>query len=289
MQLESAHEKGDRAVVLLSGGVDSSTALAIAKAEGYRVHALSFNYNQRHEVELAFAKSIASSMKVERHLITAFDLREIGGSALTSDIDVPKESPEARRPVSTTGRDFPETTSRVPTALSPGFIPVTYVPARNTIFLSFALAWAEVLEAESIFIGANAVDYSGYPDCRPEYLRAFEDMANLATKGSVEGRLKFRIKAPLISMKKSEIIKKGIELGLDYSLTWSCYDPQVSGKGGVWEGREGADKVKLLSSDILDIRAMFRPCGRCDSCRFREKGFFEAGVKDPGGESLAIK
>jgi 7-cyano-7-deazaguanine synthase len=283
MQLKSATQgRSDRAVVLLSGGVDSSTALAIAKAEGYRVHALSFNYNQRHGVELAFAKSTASSLKVERHLVTAFDLREIGGSALTSDIEVPKESAEAQKRGSAEGGDFPEATSKFPNERTPGLIPVTYVPARNTIFLSVALAWAEVLEAESIFIGANAVDYSGYPDCRPEYLRAFEDMANLATKASVEGRLKFRIRAPLISMKKSEIIKKGIELGLDYSLTWSCYDPQVTGKGGGPEGRGAADTVKLLSSDLQGIRAMVRPCGRCDSCRLREKGFFEAGVEDPG-------
>lgn len=284
MQLKSTtHKQSDKAVVLLSGGVDSSTALAIAKAEGYKVHALSFNYNQRHGVELAFAKSIASSLKVERHLVTAFDLTEIGGSALTSsDIEVPKGSGEAQKSGGAEGRDFPDTTSKFPNERTPGLIPVTYVPARNTIFLSVALAWAEVLEAESIFIGANVVDYSGYPDCRPEYLMAFEDMANLATKVSVEGRLKFRIRAPLISMKKSEIIRNGIKLGLDYSLTWSCYDPQVTGKGGGPEGRGSADTVKLFSSDLQGIRAMVRPCGRCDSCRLREKGFFEAGMEDPG-------
>lgn len=265
------HGQGDRAVVLLSGGVDSSTALAIAKAEGYRVHALSFNYNQRHGVELTFAKNIASFFNVERHLVTDFDLREIGGSALTSDIEVPKKSSRGR-----TGL----------TGQSTGLIPVTYVPARNTIFLSFALAWAEVLEAGSIFIGANAIDYSGYPDCRPEYLRAFEDMANLATKISVEGRLKFRIRAPLVSMKKSEIIRKGIELGLDYSLTWSCYDPQFSGGGVGMERRQAADKTKFLFSDIRDVRAMVRPCGRCDSCRLREKGFSEAGIEDPGKSKI---
>ncbi len=286
MQLKSlAHGQNCRAVVLLSGGVDSSTALAIAKAEGYKVHALSFNYNQRHGVELAFAKRIASSLKVERHLVTEFDLREIGGSALTSDIEVPKESAEAQKRVSAKDRDFAETSSHFPSEQTHGLIPVTYVPARNTIFLSVALAWAEVLEAESIFIGANAVDYSGYPDCRPEYLRAFEDMANLATKVSVEGRLKFRIRAPLISMKKSEIIRKGIELGLDYSLTWSCYDPQVTGGGGGPEGRGSADTVKVLSSDLEEVSAMVRPCGRCDSCRLREKGFFEAGIEDPGRKS----
>lgn len=283
MQLKAAtHGQSDRAVVLLSGGVDSSTTLAIAKAEGYKVHALSFNYNQRHAVELAFAKSIASSLKVERHLVTVFDLREIGGSALTSDIEVPKENAEAQKRGCVEGGDFPETTFQFPNERAPGLIPVTYVPARNTIFLSFALAWAEVLEAESIFIGANAVDYSGYPDCRPEYLRAFEDMANLATKVSVEGRLKFRIRAPLISMKKSEIIRKGIELGLDYSLTWSCYDPQVNAKGAGPEGRGAADTVKFFSSDLQGSHGMVRPCGRCDSCRLRERGFFEAGIEDPG-------
>lgn len=249
--------RNNRAIVLLSGGIDSSTSLAIAKAEGYEVYALSFNYNQRHEVELAFARQIARSMNVERHLVTAFDLREVGGSALTSDIEVPKE-------------------------ISPADIPVTYVPARNTIFLSFALAWAEVLEAENIFIGANAVDYSGYPDCRQEYLTAFENMANLATKASVEGKMKFRINAPLISMRKSEIIRRGIDLGLDYGLTWSCYDPEVTATAGRSERPSGAEKADLFSVDPVEVRAMFRPCGRCDSCRFREKGFIEAGLEDPG-------
>ena len=283
MQVKSAmHGRSDRAVVLLSGGVDSATALAIAKAEGYKVHALSFNYNQRHGVELAFAKGIASSLKVERHLVTAIDLREIGGSALTSDIAVPKERAETKKHASAVDRVFPEAIFQFPKKRTRGFIPVTYVPARNTIFLSVALAWAEVLEAESIFIGANAVDYSGYPDCRPEYLRAFEDMANLATKVSVEGRLKFRIRAPLISMKKSEIIKKGSGLGLDYSLTWSCYDPQVNGNDGRPQGLGAAETVKLLFADLQAIREKVRPCGRCDSCRLREKGFFEAGLEDPG-------
>ena len=205
-----------KAVVLLSGGVDSSTALAIAKSEGYELYALSFDYNQRHRRELESAGLIASALGVEKHLIISFDLREIGGSALTSDIKVPKKIP-LHPPLSKGGPRGGKYSSS---------IPVTYVPARNTIFLSFAIAWAEVLDAENIFIGVNAIDYSGYPDCRPEYLRAFEDMANLATKASVEGRLKFKIKAPLISMKKSEIIRKGSELRLDYSLTWSCYDPQ---------------------------------------------------------------
>jgi 7-cyano-7-deazaguanine synthase len=190
----------------------------------------------------------------------AFDMEEIGGSALTSNIEVPKGAEEAAT----------ESCKR-----ASSLIPVTYVPARNTIFLSVALAWAEVLEAENIFIGANAVDYSGYPDCRPEYLKAFEDMANLATKVSVEGRLQFKIRAPLISMKKSEIIRKGVELGLDYSLAWSCYDPQIIGGGG------RTDTMNYSSLELPSIRSMFRPCGRCDSCRLREKGFLEAGVKDP--------
>ncbi len=247
----------NKAVVLLSGGVDSSTSLAIAKAEGFKIYALSFHYNQRHSVELAFAKQVARSLNVERHLVTAFDLREIGGSALTSAIEVPKGPSKAG-------------------------IPVTYVPARNTIFLSFALAWAEVLEAENIFIGANAIDYSGYPDCRQEYLTAFENMANLATKASVEGKVKFRINAPLISMKKSEIIRRGIDLGLDYGLTWSCYDPQIS-TDSVSSGKATVNCMSdILSNEPDKVRAMVRPCGRCDSCRFREKGFLEAGAVDPG-------
>jgi len=232
-----------KAVVLLSGGIDSSTTLAIAKAEGYELYALSFDYRQRHGLELEAARKVAESMRGTapgdigaRHLIINFDLRKIGGSALTSDIEVPKgaTAPDA------IGSAAPE-------------IPVTYVPARNTIFLSFALAWAEALGAGDIFIGANITDYSGYPDCRPEYLRAFEAMANLATKASVEGGMRFAIIAPLLYMTKAEIIKKGVSLGLDYSLTWSCYDPLPDG----------------------------RPCLACDSCRFREKGFREAGVADP--------
>ncbi len=221
-----------KAVVLLSGGIDSSTTAAIAKAEGYELYALSFDYAQRHKIELESAKSVAESLGAKKHLIINFDLREIGGSALTADIEVPKKIGH----------------------ISPiGHIPVTYVPARNTIFLSFALGWAEVLGASDIFIGANAVDYSGYPDCRPEYLKAFEDMANLATKISVEGRIRFSIKAPLLYMTKGEIIRKGAELGFDYSLTWSCYDPQPDG----------------------------HPCEKCDSCLFRAKGFEEAGIEDP--------
>lgn len=249
-----------KAVVLLSGGIDSSTTLAMAKADGYMLHAISFDYNQRHRIELASAKMVANALNVKEHLIVNFDLREIGGSALTSDMGVPtKGVPDQGSGAGTPDTSDPEL---FPEPQSP--IPVTYVPARNTIFLSFALAWAEVLETGDIFIGANAVDYSGYPDCRAEYLRAFEDMSNLATKASVEGRLKFSIKAPLISMKKAEIIKKGIELGLDYSLTWSCYDPQPK------EVRSSGNKLKNV----------YMPCGLCDSCRIREKGFIEAGIED---------
>ncbi len=221
-----------KAVVLLSGGVDSATTAAIARSEGYSIFALSFNYGQRHARELESAKKIARSLNAKEHLVISFNLGSIGGSALTSpELEVPKN--EALPP--------------------PGGIPITYVPARNTIFLSFALSWAEKLEAPDIFIGANAVDYSGYPDCRPEYLQAFEKMANLATKISIEGKLRFRVMAPLLYMAKSEIIKKGTELGLDYALTWSCYDPLPDGT----------------------------PCMRCDSCLFRAKGFRETGLKDP--------
>lgn len=230
--------KKNKAVVLLSGGIDSSTTLAIVRSRGHEAFALSFDYNQRHKYELKYAKKVAAFLGVTKHHIVRFDLREIGGSALTSGIKVPKLSANEQKKI---------------TRSSKPAIPATYVPARNTIFLSFALAWAEVLKAEDIFIGANAVDYSGYPDCRPEYLKAFEYMANLATKASVEGKLRFRINAPLINMTKAEIIKKGVALGLDYSLTWSCYDPMQSGK----------------------------PCGQCDSCRFRAKGFKEAGIQDP--------
>jgi 7-cyano-7-deazaguanine synthase len=234
-----------KAVVLLSGGIDSSTTLAIARAGGYDPYALSFDYSQRHRTELEAARKVAGHLGARRHLIIRFDLREIGGSALTAEMEVPKGAPSEgpTGPIGRSDREL-ETGSQ---------IPVTYVPARNTIFLSFALAWAEVLGAQDIFIGANVTDYSGYPDCRPEYLAAFEEMANLATKASVEGELKFSIRAPLLNMSKAEIIKKGAELGLDYSLTWSCYDPQPDG----------------------------RPCLRCDSCRFRAKGFREAGVRDP--------
>lgn len=229
-----------KAVILLSGGIDSSTTAAIAKAEGYELYALSFDYSQRHRRELDSAKKVADTLETQEHLVIKFDMREIGGSALTSEIEVPKTG-------ISNNLQTPSPTNPQPP------IPITYVPARNTIFLSFALGWAEVIEAPDIFIGANAVDYSGYPDCRPEYLKAFETMANLATKASVEGKIRFTIKAPLLYMTKGEIIRKGSEIGLDYSLTWSCYDPMPDGK----------------------------PCKRCDSCIFRAKGFKEAGLKDP--------
>lgn len=221
-----------RAVVLLSGGVDSSTAAALAKQEGFELYTLSFRYGQRHENEIAAAKRVTTFLAVKKQLIIDFNLREIGGSALTADIDVPK------------GRSAQE--------ISHG-IPVTYVPARNTIFLSFALALCEKIGSENIFFGANQLDYSGYPDCREEYIRAFEQMANLATKVGVEGRTKIKIHTPLINMTKGQIINKGLELGLDYSLTWSCYDPTPEGLA----------------------------CGLCDSCQLRLKGFKEAGFKDP--------
>jgi 7-cyano-7-deazaguanine synthase len=253
-----------KSVVLLSGGIDSSTALAIAKSEGHELYALSFDYNQRHEIELNSAKKVALSLGVQKHLIIKFDLREIGGSALTSEIEVPKKEviPPTHSPLGSVENSG---------AVVSSSIPVTYVPARNTIFLSFALAWAEVLSAEDIFIGANAIDYSGYPDCRPEYLEAFEDMANLATKASVEGKLRFNIRSPLVTMKKSEIIRKGIELGLDYSLTWSCYDPLP----------EKVQSCKTQNSKLEIQNFTLVPCGRCDSCVFRAKGFQEAGTKDP--------
>ena len=265
-----------KAVVLLSGGIDSSAALAIAKSEGYNVHALSFDYNQRHKRELESAKMVASAFGVKKHLIINFDLREIGGSALTSEIEVPKENDPEKR-----GH---RETDIIPDSPSPRLtispIPVTYVPARNTIFLSFALAWSEVLLAENIFIGANAIDYSGYPDCRPEYLKAFEEMSNLATKISVEGKLRFKVNAPLISMKKSEIIRKGIELGLDFSLTWSCYDPQPAStevQSSKLEVKSYTEKNSKLKTQHLKLV----PCGRCDSCVFRARGFKEAGIRDP--------
>jgi 7-cyano-7-deazaguanine synthase len=257
-----------KAVVLLSGGLDSATTLAIAKSEGYELYALSFDYGQRHQIELKSAAAVAMSLGVKRHLVTRFDMRAIGGSALTDEIEVPKSSSEELK------------TSELPALRSSGLIPVTYVPARNTIFLSFALAWAEVLGAADIFIGANAVDYSGYPDCRPEYLRAFENMANLATKAAVEGKIRLSIHAPLLSLTKSEIIKRGISLGVDYSLTWSCYDPQP--KKRAEELQHGSAEAKDLSESELRPSGLgYVPCGRCDSCLFRKKGFEEAGARDP--------
>ena len=220
-----------KAVVLLSGGIDSTTTLAIAQRMGFTTFALSFRYGQRHEIELKAAACIASNFHVAKHLIVDIDLRLIGGSALTGNIDVPKN-----RSTEQMGKD----------------IPVTYVPARNTIFLSYALAWAEVIGSSDIFIGVNALDYSGYPDCRPEYIAAYEKMSNLATKAGVEGNQKLKIHTPLIEMSKADIIRQGIELGVDYSLTHSCYDPSAGGLA----------------------------CGECDSCLLRLKGFQEAGLSD---------
>jgi len=221
-----------KAVCLLSGGLDSSTCLAIAQREGYEIYALSFDYGQRHRIELEAAARIAQAAGVADHRTAKLDLRMFGGSALTSNIDVPKGRSAAQM-----SRD----------------IPVTYVPARNTIFLSFALAWAEVLEASDIFVGVNALDYSGYPDCRPEFLDAFEHMANLATRTGVEHRTNLKIHAPLINMSKAEIVGMAVELGVDLALTHSCYDPDTDG----------------------------RACRECDSCLLRAKGFAEAGVSDP--------
>ena len=220
------------AVVLLSGGLDSTTTLAIAQAEGFTPYALSFRYGQRHWVELESAQRVASVMGVAEHIIADIDLRRFGGSALTADIPVPKDRP----------LDM----------LAAG-IPITYVPARNTVFLSFALAWAEVLGSSDLFIGVNALDYSGYPDCRPAYLAAYERMANLATAAGVEGRQHLQIRAPLIAMTKGQIIQRGLALGIDYGLTSSCYHPGAAGL----------------------------PCGHCDSCQLRAKGFHAAGVPDP--------
>lgn len=216
-----------RAVILVSGGLDSTTALAIAQSEGYECFTLSFDYGQRHRVELEAAQRVSEKMKVMQHKVVQLDLRSIGGSALTDDsIDVPEDAPEG--------------------------IPVTYVPARNTVFLSIALGWAEVLQAEAIFIGVNAVDYSGYPDCRPEYIAAFQNMANLATKVGVEGK-SLEIFTPLIHMTKAEIVQLGVSLGVDYSATVSCYQANSAGEA----------------------------CGRCDSCTLRKKGFSDAGMVDP--------
>ncbi len=252
-----------RAVVLLSGGIDSSTTMALAKSEGFELYALSLDYGQRHRWELHSAASVAARLGARRHIIIQFDMGEIGGSALTSDIEVPKDR------VQRSGSRNED-------------IPITYVPARNTIFLSFGLSWAEVLGASDIFIGANAVDYSGYPDCRPEYLRAFEEMANLATKVSVENKVKFRIVAPLLYMTKAEIIRKGTELGIDYSLTWSCYDPQLRRDTGF----RTPDSQKVINEatkagNPSHDGCVYVPCGKCDSCIIRMKGFREAGIRDP--------
>ena len=220
------------AVILLSGGLDSTTVLAIAKAQGYTPYALSFRYGQRHSIELAAASAVVADLGVAQHVVADIDLRMFGGSALTDDIDVPRYDSADQVGVG---------------------IPVTYVPARNTVFLSFALAWAEVLNAYDIFIGVSALDYSGYPDCRPEFIEAFERMANLATRAGVEGGQKINIHTPLINLSKAQTIEKGLSLGVDYSKTVSCYDPQADGAS----------------------------CGGCDSCLLRLKGFTEAGVDDP--------
>jgi len=229
-----------KAIVLLSGGLDSTTTLAIARSEGFDTHALSFDYGQRHSVELDCARRIAADLGAKEHLIAKIDLRVFGGSALTADIDVPK------------GRSHE--------AMSSG-IPITYVPARNTIFLSHALAWAEVLGSQDIFIGVNVLDASGYPDCRPEYIEAYQAMANLATKAGVEGRQQLRIHTPLIRLTKAQIISRGLELGVDYALTNTCYDPSPTGAA----------------------------CGACDACLLRLKGFEETGVADPAAYSTTVR
>jgi 7-cyano-7-deazaguanine synthase len=220
-----------RAVVLLSGGIDSTTTLTIALGEGYQAYALSFDYGQRHQIEMEAARRVADLLGAKEHRVAKIDMRIFGGSALTDDLDVPKKRSE--------------------TEIARG-IPITYVPARNTIFLAYALAWAEVVPANDIFLGVNAIDYSGYPDCRPEFIEAFENLANLGTKAGVEGR-RFQIHTPLIKFSKAEIIRKAVELGVDLALTHSCYDPTSEGLA----------------------------CGECDSCLLRLKGFREAGIKDP--------
>lgn len=220
-----------KAVILSSGGIDSTTVMAIAKKEGFQIFSLSFFYGQRHAIELEYAKTIAKLFNARRHLVLSVDLKPIGGSALTETIDVPKGTYDETR----------------------NTIPITYVPARNTIFLSYSLAWAEVIGAWDIFIGVNAVDYSGYPDCRPEFLNAFEVLANLATKAGVQGNSKIKIHAPLLFKTKADIIQTGIQLGVNYAITHSCYDPSPDGKA----------------------------CGLCDSCLIRKKGFKDAGIDDP--------
>lgn len=233
MKTSSSSSRKEKAVVLLSGGLDSATTLAIAKAERFEVFAISFRYGQRHRIELAAAAKVAAAAGVQEHRVVEIDLSQFGGSALTSELAVPKQ--------------------RTAEEMAAG-IPITYVPARNTVFLSLALAWAEVLGASDIYIGVNAIDYSGYPDCRPEYIAAFESLANLATKAGVEGTSRFRIHAPLIAMTKGEIVRQGLKLGVDYSLTTSCYSPDAA---------TGA------------------ACGACDSCVLRLAGFREVGIDDP--------
>jgi 7-cyano-7-deazaguanine synthase len=232
MRTTRVNESDKPAVILLSGGLDSATAAAIARQRGFSLYALSVDYGQRHRFELQAARRVAQSLGVKRHIVLSVDLAQFGGSALTDAINVPKDRPAEE--------------------MAHG-IPITYVPARNTVLLSLALAYAEVVGAADIFLGVNAVDYSGYPDCRPEYITAFAAMANMATKAGVEGRLKFAIHAPLISWTKAEIIRRGMELDVDYGLTHSCYAPDPSGTS----------------------------CGRCDACLLRRKGFSEAGLEDP--------
>jgi 7-cyano-7-deazaguanine synthase len=227
-----------KAVVLLSGGLDSTTTAAMALSQGYDVHALTFRYGQRHSAELAAARSVAQQLGVTKHVILDIDLRAFGGSALTGELEVPKDTP-----IEDIGQR----------------IPSTYVPARNTIFLAFALGWAEVLGSSDVFMGANAMDYSGYPDCRPEYIRAFQDMANLATRAAVEEGRPLTIHAPLIALSKREIIERGLALGVDYSVTLTCYDPSEGGMA----------------------------CGRCEACLLRAKGFHEAGMKDPAAYQVS--
>jgi 7-cyano-7-deazaguanine synthase len=235
-KLGAMDDQKPKSVVLLSGGLDSTTTLAVAKSQGYTLHALTFRYGQRHQWEIEAAKRIALHFQVAQHRIFDVNLNSFGGSALTAEIKVPKD-----RGLEEISKD----------------IPITYVPARNTIFLSLALAWAEVLGSGDIFIGVNALDYSGYPDCRPEFIQSFEQTANLGTRAGVEGN-KFKIHTPLINLNKAQIIKKGMELGSDFSLTRTCYDPSPNGKA----------------------------CGKCDACRLRLKGFAEAGIKDPAAYEL---
>lgn len=279
------------AIVLLSGGIDSTVTLAIARDKGFEVYAVSFNYGQRHIVELNLAKQCAAYFNIQKHLIISFDLKKIGGSALTSDIEVPKDRIQMSEHRTQTVEHSPPPLSshfkvedlprRGEGSLSSG-IPVTYVPARNTIFLSFALAFAESTGAEDIFIGVNAVDYSGYPDCRPEFINAFEDMANLATKASVEGTAKFKIHTPLIDLAKGDIIKKGADLGVDFSMTWSCYDPQKDQMDDGRKTTDGGDRKTGISSLVSHPSSFgFVPCMRCDSCLLRAKGFRDVGIKDP--------